>query len=151
MTMSSQIIGKPIEILLVEDNPGDVRLTVEALKESRMRHNNMSVVGDGAEALAFLRREGKYADVPRPDLILLDLNLPKKGGHEVLAEIKADENLRRIPVVVLTASEAEQDITKAYDLHADCYITKSFDLDQFVMVVKSIEDFWITISEAAAE
>jgi chemotaxis family two-component system response regulator Rcp1 len=151
MTMSSQAIGKPIEILLVEDNPGDVRLTVEALKESKMRNNNMSVVGDGVEALAFLHREGKYADAPRPDLILLDLNLPKKGGHEVLAEIKADENLRCIPVVVLTASEAEQDITRAYDLHADCYITKSFDLDQFVMVVKSIEDFWITISETAAE
>jgi chemotaxis family two-component system response regulator Rcp1 len=151
MTMSSQTSGKPIEILLVEDNPGDVRLTVEALKESKMRHNNMSVVGDGVEALAFLRREGKYADAPRPDLILLDLNLPKKGGHEVLAEIKADEKLKRIPVVVLTASEAEQDITRAYDLHADCYITKSFDLDQFVMVVKSIEDFWITISEAATE
>jgi chemotaxis family two-component system response regulator Rcp1 len=149
--MSSQTIEKPIEILLVEDNPGDVRLAVEALKESKMRHNNMSVVGDGVEALAFLRREGEYADAPRPDLILLDLNLPKKSGHEVLAEIKADEQLKRIPVVVLTASEAEQDITRAYDLHADCYITKSFDLDQFVMVVKSIEDFWITISEAAAE
>jgi len=116
-----------------------------------MRHSNMSVVGDGVEALAFLRREGKYADAPRPDLILLDLNLPKKDGHEVLAEIKTDEKLRRIPVVVLTASEAEQDITRAYDLHADCYITKSFDLDQFVMVVKSIENFWVTISEAAAE
>jgi chemotaxis family two-component system response regulator Rcp1 len=131
---------------LVEDNPGDVRLTIEALKESKMRHNNMSVVNDGVEALAFLRREGKYADAPRPDIILLDLNLPKKSGHEVLAEIKADENLKRIPVIVLTASEAEQDIIRAYDLHADCYITKSFDLDQFVMVAKSIEDFWVTIS-----
>ncbi|MGA9348779.1 MAG: response regulator [Anaerolineae bacterium] len=149
--MITQTTGRPIEILLVDDNPGDVRLTVEALKESRMRNSNMSVVGDGVEALAFLRREGKYAGAPRPDLILLDLNLPKKGGHEVLAEIKADEKLRRIPVVVLTASEAEQDITRAYDLHADCYITKSFDLDQFVMVVKSIENFWVTISEAAAE
>jgi chemotaxis family two-component system response regulator Rcp1 len=149
--MNSQIIGKPIEVLLVEDNPGDVRLTVEALKESKMRHNNMNVVKDGVEALAFLHREGDYADAPRPDLILLDLNLPKKGGHEVLAEIKADEQLKRIPVVVLTASEAEQDITRAYDLHADCYITKSFDLDQFVMVVKSIENFWATISEAAVE
>jgi CheY-like chemotaxis protein len=148
--MNSQTIGRPIEVLLVDDNPGDVRLTVEALKESRMRNNNMSVVGDGVEALAFLRREGKYADAPRPDLILLDLNLPKKGGHEVLAEIKADENLRRIPVVVLTASEAEQDITRAYDLHADCYITKSFDLDQFVMVVKSIEDFWVTTQAVIA-
>jgi CheY-like chemotaxis protein len=144
--MNSQAIGKPIEVLLVEDNPGDVRLTVEALKESKMRHNNVSVVGNGVEALAFLRREGKYADAPRPDIILLDLNLPKKGGYEVLAEIKADENLKRIPVVVLTASEAEQDITRAYDLHADCYITKAFDLDQFVMVVKAIEDFWVTIS-----
>ena len=149
--MTTETTGRPIEILLVEDNPGDVRLTVEALRESKMRNNNMSVVGDGVEALAFLRREGKYGDAPRPDLILLDLNLPKKGGHEVLAEIKADEELRRIPVVVLTASEAERDITRAYDLHADCYITKSFDLDQFVVVVKSIEDFWVTISEAAAE
>ena len=149
--MTTQTTGRPIEILLVEDNPGDVRLTVEALRESKMRNNNMSVVGDGVEALAFLRREGKYADAPRPDLILLDLNLPRKGGHEVLAEIRADEELTRIPVVVLTASEAERDITRAYDLHADCYITKSFDLDQFVVVVKSIEDFWVTISEAAAE
>jgi CheY-like chemotaxis protein len=148
--MSSQTVGRPIEILLVDDNPGDVRLTAEALKESRMRHNNMSVVGDGVEALAFLRREGKYADAPRPDLILLDLNLPKKDGHEVLAEIKADENLRRIPVIVLTASGAEQDITRAYDLHADCYITKSFDLDQFVMVVKSIENFWVTTQAVIA-
>ena len=149
--MTTQTTGRPIEILLVEDNPGDVRLTVEALRESKMRNNNMSVVGDGVEALAFLRREGKYADAPCPDLILLDLNLPKKGGHEVLAEIRADEELRRIPVVVLTASEAERDITRAYDLHADCYITKSCYLDQFVVVVKSIEDFWVTISEAAAE
>ena len=149
--MTTETTGRPIEILLVEDNPGDVRLTVEALRESKMRNNNLSVVGDGVEALAFLRREGKYADAPRPDLILLDLNLPRKGGHEVLAEIRADEELRRIPVVVLTASEAERDITRACDLRADCYITKSFDLDQFVVVVKSIEDFWVTISEAAAE
>ncbi|MBC8264008.1 MAG: response regulator [Anaerolineales bacterium] len=141
--MSSQM-GKPVEILLVEDNPGDVRLTQEALKEGKML-NNLHVVGDGVEALAFLRREGKYANAPRPDVILLDLNLPKKDGREVLAEVKADEDLRRIPVVVLTVSKAEEDILKTYDLHANCYITKPLDLDQFIKVVKAIEDFWLTI------
>lgn len=142
--MSIGPIGTPIEILLVEDNPGDVRLTQEALKDGKVR-NNMRVVKDGVEALKFLRREGKYAGMPRPDLILLDLNLPKKDGREVLAEIKGDEVLRCIPVVVLTTSRAEQDILKAYDLHANCYITKPVDLDQFITVVKSIEDFWLTI------
>ncbi len=142
--MSIGPIGTPIEILLVEDNPGDVRLTQEALKDGKVR-NNMRVVKDGVEALKFLRREGKYAGMPRPDLILLDLNLPKKDGREVLAEIKGDEVLKRIPVVVLTTSRAEQDILKAYDLHANCYITKPVDLDQFITVVKSIEDFWLTI------
>jgi len=142
--MSNQIIGKPVEILLVEDNPGDVRLTMETLRESKI-HNNLYAVEDGVEALAFLCREGKYADKPRPDLILLDLNLPKKDGREVLAEIKEDPGLKRIPVVVLTTSEAEQDILKAYDLHANCYITKPVDLDQFIKIVKSIEDFWLTI------
>ncbi len=134
----------PIEILLVEDNPGDVRLTVEVLKDARVR-NNMRTVNDGVAALAYLRREGIYADAPRPDLILLDLNLPKKDGREVLAEIKADPDLRRIPVVVLTVSKDEEDILKSYDLYANCYINKPIDLDQFITVVKSIEDFWLTI------
>ncbi|MFQ5814086.1 MAG: response regulator [Anaerolineae bacterium] len=136
--------GHPIEILLVEDNPGDARLTVEALKEGKMQ-NNLHTVGDGVEALAFLRREGKYADAPHPDLILLDLNLPKKDGREVLAEIKGDPHLKRIPVVVLTTSKSEQDILKTYDLHANCYITKPVDLEQFISVAKSIEDFWLTV------
>ena len=148
--MSSQTIGKPIEILLVEDNPGDVRLTVEALKENKVL-NNLHVVEDGVEAMAFLRREGKYADAPRPDIILLDLNLPKKDGREVLAEIKTDENLKRIPVVILTMSKAEEDILKAYDLYANCYITKPVDLEQFITVVKSIEDFWLTIVKLPKE
>ena len=138
------MLGKPIEILLVEDNPGDVRLTQETLKDTKVR-NNMHVVMDGIDAVAFLRRGGKYADVPRPDLILLDLNLPKKDGREVLAEIKADSDLKSIPVVVLTTSKAEQDIFRAYDLHANCYITKPVNLDQFIEVVKCIEDFWFTI------
>jgi len=137
-------IDKPIEILLVEDNPGDVRLTVEVLKDARVR-NRMSMVNDGVAALAFLRREGGYADAPRPDLILLDLNLPKKDGREVLAEIKVDPDLRRIPVVVLTVSKDEEDILKSYDLYANCYITKPINLEQFITVVKSIEDFWLTI------
>ena len=113
--------------------------------------NRLSVVGDGVEALKFLRREGKYTDAPRPDLILLDLNLPKKDGREVLADIKADESLRRIPVVVLTTSQAEQDILKAYNLHANCYITKPVDLEQFIKVVKSIEDFWLTVVKLPKE
>ena len=136
--------GEPIEILLVEDNPGDVRLTVEALKEGKVR-NRMSVVRDGVEALAFLRREGPYRDAPRPDLILLDLNLPRKDGREVLADVKGDPELRRIPVVILTTSQEEKDIFKSYDLHANCYITKPIDLEQFVTVAKAVEDFWLTI------
>ena len=136
--------GSPVEILLVEDNPGDVRLTIEGLKEGKVR-NKLSVVEDGVEAMAFLRKEGKYGDAVRPDLILLDLNLPKKDGREVLTEIKSDEDLCNIPVVVLTTSKAEQDILKAYSLHANCYITKPVDLDQFISVVESIEDFWFTI------
>jgi chemotaxis family two-component system response regulator Rcp1 len=135
---------RPIEILMVEDNPGDIRLCVEALKEGKVR-NRMHTVGDGEEALAFLRRQGPYAEAPRPDLILLDLNLPKKTGQEVLAEIKEDPDLRRIPVVILTVSEAEADILKTYNLHANCYITKPVDLDRFIEVVKSIEDFWLTV------
>ena len=142
--MMSEPGVKPIEILLVEDNPGDVRLTLEALKEGKVR-NNMSVVSDGMEALAFLRRQGKYSEAPRPDLILLDLNLPKKDGREVLGEIKLDEALKRIPVVVLTTSKAEEDILRSYDLHANCYITKPVDLERFFTVVKSIEDFWLTV------
>jgi chemotaxis family two-component system response regulator Rcp1 len=141
--------AQPIDILLVEDNPGDVDLTIEALKDGKVR-NRLSVVEDGVEAMAFLRREGKYADAPRPDVILLDLNLPRKDGREVLAEIKADEQLRRIPVVVLTTSSSEQDILKSYDLHANCYVTKPVDLEQFLEVVKAIEGFWLTIVKLPA-
>src|SRR3569833_2633549 len=130
----------PIEILLVEDNPADVRLTQEALREGKVK-NNLSVARDGEEALAFLRRD----NTPRPDLILLDLNLPRRDGREVLKEIKDDPQLRMIPVVVLTTSAAESDILKSYSLHANCYITKPVDLDQFITVVKSIDDFWLTI------
>jgi len=142
--MNAAVFGRPVEILLVEDNPGDVRLTREAMKDSKLL-NHISVVGDGEEAMAFLRREGKYVEATRPDLILLDLNLPKKDGREVLAEIKTDEQLRRIPVVILTTSSAEQDILKTYDLHANCYITKPVNLDQFSAVVRGIEEFWFTI------
>jgi chemotaxis family two-component system response regulator Rcp1 len=142
--MRKESYGTPIDILLVEDNPGDVRLTIEALKEGKVL-NTLSVAMDGVEALSFLYREGEYANAPRPDLILLDLNLPKKDGREVLAEIKSDENLRRIPVVVLTTSQAEQDIIKSYDLHANCFITKPVDLEQFISVLQSIENFWLTI------
>ena len=133
-----------IEILLVEDNPGDVRLTREALKEAKV-YNNMSVVGDGVEAMAFLHKEGKYADEARPDLILLDLNLPKKDGRDVLAEIKESPDLKLIPVVILTTSVDEQDIFRTYDLHANCYINKPVDLEQFIEVAKAIENFWFSI------
>ena len=142
--MSDAASGKPIEILLVEDNPGDVLLTRKALADAKVR-NFLNVVHDGVEALAFLHRTGQYATVPRPDLILLDLNLPKKDGREVLADIKRDPNLRRIPVVILTSSAAEQDVLRAYDLHANCYITKPVDLSKFLSVVQSIEVFWLTI------
>ena len=148
--MSVRTTSRPVEILLVEDNPGDVRLMVEALKEGKVL-NHLSVAEDGTEALAFLRREGKYTDVAHPDLILLDLNLPKKDGREVLAEIKHDPSLKRIPVVILTTSKAEQDILKSYELHANCYITKPVDLDQFITVVKSIEDFWLTVVKLPQE
>jgi len=134
----------PVEILLVEDNPGDVRLTQEALRDAKV-WNHMSVAMDGIEALEFLRRQGQHAGAPRPDLILLDLNLPRKDGREVLEETKADPDLRSIPVVVLTTSQAEQDICRAYHLHANCYITKPVDLDQFITVVRSIEEFWLTV------
>lgn len=134
----------PVEILLIEDNPGDVRLTMEALKEAKVI-NNLTVLKDGIEALAFLRRQGQYAKAPRPHLILLDLNLPKKDGREVLADIKADHSLKHIPIVVLTTSQDEQDVLKSYNLHANCYITKPVDLEQFIRVVRSIEDFWLGI------
>ena len=142
--MITETMGKAVNILLVEDNPGDVRLTLEALKEGKVR-NHLSVVGDGVEALAFLLREGNYAKAPRPDLILLDLNLPKKDGREVLLEIKYYEHLKHIPVVVLTTSNAEKDIHRAYELYANCYITKPVDFDQFTKVLRSFEDFWLTI------
>ncbi|MBI3779879.1 MAG: response regulator [candidate division NC10 bacterium] len=142
--MNPTKIGSPIEILMVEDNPGDVRLVREALKEYKLR-NNLHAVVDGVEAMAFLRQKGQYAGASRPDLILLDLNLPQKDGREVLAEIKSDPDLRRIPVVVLTSSQAEQDILKAYDLHANCYITKPVDLDRFVEIVRAIDEFWLAI------
>jgi chemotaxis family two-component system response regulator Rcp1 len=135
---------KPVEILIVEDNPGDVRLAREGFSECKIR-NNLHVVDDGVKAMAFLRQQGEYAKTPRPDLILLDLNLPKKDGREVLREIKEDASLRLIPVVILTTSKAEEDIVKTYSLHANCYVTKPLALKQFVQVVKSIENFWFTI------
>jgi len=136
--------GRAIEILLVEDNPGDVRLTIEGLNEGKVR-NNLHVARDGVEALEFLRRQGRFADAVRPDLILLDLNLPRMDGREVLAEVKSDPDLKTIPVVVLTTSRAERDILNSYELQANCYITKPVDLEQFITVVRSIEDFWLTI------
>jgi two-component system, chemotaxis family, response regulator Rcp1 len=135
---------RAIEILLVEDNPGDARLTLEAFKEGKVL-NNLTVMKDGVEALEYLRRQGPYINSPRPDLILLDLNLPRKDGREVLEIIKADEGLRKIPVVVLTTSAAEEDIARAYSRHANCYITKPVDLDQFLRVVHSIESFWLSL------
>ena len=134
----------PIEILLVEDNPGDVRLTREALKEGKV-YSNLHTVKDGVEAMEFLRRQGRYSSVPRPDIILLDLNLPKKDGREVLQEIKTDDVLKRIPVVVLTTSKAEEDVLRTYNLHANCYVTKPVDLEKFIIVVKSIDVFWLTV------
>ena len=133
-----------IEVLLVEDDPGDVLMTKEAFADNKVK-NNLNVVSDGVEALAFLRREGKYADVPRPDIILLDLNLPKKDGREVLQDIKNDTDLKRIPVVVLTTSKAEEDVLRTYNLHANCYVTKPVDLEKFIVVVKSIDVFWLTV------
>jgi chemotaxis family two-component system response regulator Rcp1 len=134
----------PVEILLVEDNPGDERLTREALKEGKVYHN-LHWAKDGVEAMDFLQRRGKYAAAPRPDIILLDLNLPKKDGREVLQEIKSDEALKRIPVVVLTTSKAEEDVLRTYNLHANCYVTKPVDLEKFIVVVKSIDIFWLTV------
>ncbi len=134
----------PVEILLVEDNPGDERLTREALREGKVYHN-LHWVKDGVQAMEFLRRQGKYASVPRPDIVLLDLNLPRKDGREVLEEIKTDEDLKRIPVVVLTTSKAEEDVLRTYNLHANCYVTKPVDLEKFIVVVKSIDVFWLTV------
>ncbi len=142
MTMTD--FSQAIEILLVEDSPGDVRLTQEALADAKVR-NTLHVVNDGVQALEFLRRHGAYADAPRPGLILLDLNLPKKDGREVLAEIKQEPSLKRIPVVVLTTSQTHQDVVTSYDLQANCYITKPVDFDQFMTVVRTIEDFWLTV------
>jgi chemotaxis family two-component system response regulator Rcp1 len=142
--MSDAAGSRPIEILLVEDNPGDVRLMMETLREGKIR-NRISVAEDGVEALAFLRHEGKYGSVPRPDLILLDLSLPRKNGQEVLAEIKQDAELKRIPVCVITSSAAEKDILQAYENYVNCYLTKPVDLEQFIAVVRSVEDFWLSI------
>jgi len=144
--MYNEKVGKPIEILLVEDNAADVRLTREAFDDAKVL-NNLNVVGDGVEAMAYMRREGKYGDATRPDLVLLDLNMPRKDGREVLAEVKADPDLMRIPVVILTVSKAEEDILKSYNLHANCYISKPVNLAQFLKVVESIENFWLTIVE----
>jgi CheY-like chemotaxis protein len=140
----NKAVAEPVEILLVEDNSGDARLAMEALKDAKVR-NKLHWVKDGVQAMEFLRREGEYSDAPRPDVVLLDLNLPRKDGREVLAEIKSDEDLRRIPVIILTISADEEDILRSYDTHANCYITKPLHLDQFMQVVKSIEDFWLEI------
>jgi two-component system, chemotaxis family, response regulator Rcp1 len=148
--MECKMCGKPVEILLVEDSPGDQRLTREALREAKIR-NNLSIAEDGEAAVAFLCREGVYEDAPRPDLILLDLNLPKKDGREVLRIIKASESLRRIPVVILTTSQAEEDIIRAYNLNANCYITKPVDFEQFYNVIKAIEGFWFTVVKLPKE
>jgi len=141
--------GEAIEILLVEDDHGDAKRTTDALKSGRLR-NRITHVEDGVEAMAYLRREGEYANAPRPDLILLDLHMPRMNGREVLAEIKEDPELRRIPVVMMTASSQEKDIVAAYDLHVNCYVTKPVDLDQFIGAVKSIEHFWFSIVKLPA-
>jgi chemotaxis family two-component system response regulator Rcp1 len=142
--MNEHHLVKPIDILLIEDNPGDSDLAREALAASKL-HNHLFVVEDGVKAMAFLRQEGVYSGAPRPELILLDLNLPRKDGREVLAEIKMDDRLKRIPVVILTTSKAEEDILKSYNLHANCYVTKPIDLNQFLHVIHSIEEFWLSI------
>ena len=147
--MNPSKLGRPIEILLVEDSATDVMLAKEALEQAKMR-NNLHVVKDGVEAMAFLRKEGSYVDMPRPDLILLDLNMPRKDGREVLAEVKADERLKRIPVVVLTTSKAEKDVFETYGLQANCYITKPVDFEQFTNVVMAIDQFWFTVVTLSA-
>jgi chemotaxis family two-component system response regulator Rcp1 len=148
--MIKKNIGKPVDILLVEDNPGDVRLTKEALRDAKVR-NKIFVAKDGVEAMEFLRKEGSFTDMQTPDLILLDLNLPRKNGREVLTEIKNDPELKRIPVVILTSSTADEDILKAYNLHANCYITKPVDLNGFVKIMHSLEEFWFTIVKLPPE
>ena len=147
--MSNSIRGEMIEILLVEDDAGDARRTMDALKDGRLR-NRITHVEDGLEAMAFLRREGEHADAPRPDLILLDLHMPRMNGQEVLAEVKDDPDLRRIPVVMMTASEQEKDIIAAYNLHVNSYVVKPVDVDQFIGAVRSIEHFWFTIVKLPA-
>ena len=142
--MNMEKMGRPVQMLLVEDNPGDIRLTKETLRDAKVMVN-LHVVGDGVEAMAFLRKEGKHANAPRPDLVLLDLNLPKKDGREVLAEMKQDPDLKRIPVVILTISNGQEDILKSYNLHANAYVTKPLNLEQFAKIVKAIEDFWLTV------
>jgi CheY-like chemotaxis protein len=142
MTSSGEL--RPIEILMIEDNPGDVRLTQEAFRDGRIR-NHLNVVDDGEKAMAYLRREGPYADKPRPDLILLDLNLPRRDGRDVLSELKRDPDLLRIPVVVLTTSQSDEDILRSYDLHANCYVTKPFEFQNFLDVVRMIEHFWLSV------
>jgi DNA-binding response OmpR family regulator len=142
--------NRPVEILLIEDNEADVRLTREGIKEAKI-NNNLNVVRDGEEAMDYLHKRGEYQDVPRPDLVLLDLNLPKKDGREVLEEIKNSDLLKSLPVVVLTTSEAEKDIVKSYELHANCYVTKPLGLDQFVEVIRAIEDFWFSIVKLPEE
>ncbi|MBE9050514.1 response regulator [Nostocales cyanobacterium LEGE 11386] len=148
--MNTTIAIMPIEVLLVEDNPGDAQLTRIALEDSKISVN-LNVVEDGVEAMAFLRKQENYASAPHPDIVLLDLNLPRKDGREVLAEIKADHNLKRIPVVVLTTSQSEEDVLKAYNLSANCFITKPVDFDQFVKIVQSIENFWFAIVKLPPE
>jgi two-component system, chemotaxis family, response regulator Rcp1 len=144
MSQDTDKIAGPVEILLVEDNLGDARLTQEALKEGKV-YSNLHWTKDGVEALEFLNRKGKYSNAPRPDIILLDLNLPKKDGREVLSEIKNDEKLRHIPVVILTTSKAEEDVLRSYELHANCYVAKPVDLEKFIKVVQSIDRFWLTV------
>jgi CheY-like chemotaxis protein len=144
MTGTSRADGTPIEVLLVEDDPGDVLMTQEAFEEHKVR-NHLTVVSDGAEALSYLRREGRYADAVRPDLILLDLNLPRRDGREVLEEIKQDELLGRIPVVVLTTSSADEDIMRSYQLHANAYVTKPVDFDRFIAVIRQIDEFFVSV------
>ncbi len=148
--MNSQIAERPMEILLVDDNPGDVRLTAEALRDGEVE-NRLHTAKDGMEAMAFLRRKGRYIDAPRPDLILLDLNMPRMNGRQVLAEIKEDSTLKHIPVVILTGSREMDDIVKTYDLHANCYVTKPIDFEQFIMMMKSITDFWLSIVKLPSE
>jgi len=148
--MPTTLKAKPIEILLVEDNPGDADLAREALRDSKVA-NALHGVVDGVQAMEFLRRQGRFVNAMRPDLVLLDLNLPKKDGREVLSEMKSDDDLKRIPVVILTTSQDEADVLNSYNLHANCYITKPIDLSQFLKVVRAIEDFWLTIVKLPAE